>query len=150
MSDPTPVALDGVLLMEPEPELLVETAPLLTDNTQPTSEASPLHEPQPLSPTLRSIRVDATSEAFEQLATCYRKALAHAERLWKRLERAEDSNQFTQAKKLRRKLDAADARLEAARTALLEHVQATARGEKERRRKRWSLRHERVRVSRVA
>jgi hypothetical protein len=138
MSDHT--STQGCVLLEPPAEPIV--APSLVEPESIT--ASP---PKPLT---CHVRFDATSPAFEEIAGEYRRALAQAERLWKRFERAEDEADFSLAKKLKRKLDAADVRLEAAREALQGHITATTMHNMRTRMKRWSLRHERLRMSHVA
>jgi hypothetical protein len=132
MSDST--STQGCLLLKP---------PADSTPTEPTSTALP-------KPHIKHVRFDATSPAFEEIAGEYRRALAQAERLWKRFEKAEDEGDFSKAKRLKRKLDAADVRLEAAREALQEHITATTKHNMRSRMKRWSLRHERLRVSHVA
>jgi hypothetical protein len=129
---------------------LVRGCVLLESPAKPAPDEPKPIAASPSKPHTKHIRFDATSPVFEEIAGEYRRALAQAERLWKRFEKAEDEGDFSKAKRLKRKLDAADARLEAAREALQGHITATTKHSMRSRMKRWSLRQERLRVSHVA
>jgi hypothetical protein len=73
------------------------------------------------------VRFDAESDLFLCLARDYLQAVESGDRLWRRIERAEDRGDFSQAKKLRRKLGNVEARIEAARAAITSHTRSTAR-----------------------
>lgn len=100
-----------------------------------------------LQPVQRSVRFDIASPTFVLLASSYRRALARADGLLRRIEDANDRAQFSKAKKVARKLERVEAELDGAREAIFEHVRATRRHEAHSRMKRCEYRH---RVSEVA
>lgn len=73
------------------------------------------------------VRFDVESEHFDQVASELRAAIEAADRLWRRLNRAEAKGDFSKAKRIGRKLEAADARVEAAHEKLQEHTRHTLR-----------------------
>ncbi len=72
------------------------------------------------------VRFDQRSEAFLGIASDYREALRGAEKLWRRLQRADVLCDPVKEEKARRELALVEDRLDAARQALLEHTRAIA------------------------
>lgn len=141
MADSTSV--ESVALIE-APVALAEAPPA---PPLPPPETEPAPKPPSRS---KHVRFDATSPVFLSLADAYAAAVHRADRLHESLERAEAAGRITRAEGIAQKLAVAEEELDAARAALQAHVRATLRHEVRSRMKRWSLRHERLRVSAVA
>ena len=76
----------------------------------------------------RSIRFDVSSDSFATVSAAYDAAVERADRLLRRLLRAEKAGEFSYARKIQRKLARAEIEVEVAREALTEHTKATAVG----------------------
>lgn len=74
----------------------------------------------------RRIRFNAKSSQFTSLASEYRAALRRAEMLWKALQRPGLHSTPAKADRLRRELALVEDRLDAARSALLNHTRVLA------------------------
>ncbi len=72
------------------------------------------------------VRFDPCSEAFAAVAREYRNTLRRAEKLWRRLQRADVQRNPRKEDRTRRELELVERRLDVARRALLDHTRKVA------------------------